>query len=357
MIKPRSADVVVAENAVYAYCGESGVEVSAVAAAVLEAESGRLIFARNANTPLPMASTTKIMTALCVLENVPTDKVFTVPKEATAVEGSSLYLQEGEVFTVEELLYGLMLESGNDAAVALAIATSGSEADFVELMNGKAEALGLKNTNFANPHGLTAEGHYTTAEELARICAYALATEGFERLCSTRTMVLEGEGHVTRYLNNHNKLLGSYGGLIGVKTGYTSAAGRCLVTAARRNGMTLIAVTLNDRNDWADHRRMLDYGFGAFKTEIACTEGESVAVAINGGKAASVLGVADETVRVCIPTDATIEKIYDIQTLTAPVKKGQIIGKIKIYSEGTLIKEVPLYAKNAVEKKRRWLFF
>ncbi len=357
LIKPSVTEDIAAEEAVYVYCGEGGVEVSAVAAAMLEAESGRLLFARNANTPLPMASTTKIMTAVCVLENAQLDKAFTVPKDATEVEGSSLYLRVGEVFTVEELLYGLMLESGNDAAIALAIATSGDVEGFVKLMNAKAEALGLKSTRFANPNGLPAEGHYTTAEELARLTAYALSVTGFEEICSTRSKVLESDGHITRYLNNHNKLLGGYAGMIGVKTGYTAAAGRCLVTAARRDGMTLVAVTLNDRNDWADHRRMLDYGFGAYRMETVCTEGESIAVPVAEGKSTSVFGVVKETVRICIPTDASVEKIYDIKTLTAPVKEGQLVGKIKIYSENTLIKEVPLCADRAVDKKRRWLFF
>lgn len=346
-----------AEEAVYVYCGEGGVEVNALAAAVLEAESGRLLFAHNADTPLPMASTTKIMTAVCVLENAELKTEFTVCKEATEIEGSSLYLRVGELFTVEELLYGLMLESGNDAAVALAIATAGDVESFVKLMNTKATEIGLKNTRFANPNGLPAEEHYTTAEELARLTAYALNVEGFEEICATRTKVLESDGHITRYLNNHNKLLGSYGGMIGVKTGYTAAAGRCLVTAARRNGMTLVAVTLNDRNDWTDHRRMLDYGFGAYKMETVCKEGESVGIAVKEGKTASVLGLVKETVRVCVPTDSDIEKIYDIKTLTAPVKAGQAVGKIKIYSENALIKEVPLYAQKAVGKKRKWLFF
>ncbi len=351
------AQELIAEDTVYVYAGEGGVEVYGESAALLEAESGRLLFARNAKSPLPMASTTKIMTAAIVLEQCDLTVEFTVPEEATGVEGSSLYLSAGEVFTVEELLYGLMLESGNDAAVALAIATAGDVDSFVRLMNQKAAELGLTDTCFSNPHGLTAEEHHTTAEELAKITAYALKVDGFEQICSTRTKVLEREGRLTRYLNNHNKLLNSYSGLIGVKTGYTSAAGRCLVTAARRNGMTLIAVTLNDRNDWDDHRRMLDYGFGAFKMETACIEGESAAVPVKNGKKASVLGVSGDTVRLCIPTDASIEKIYDIKTLSAPIKAGQVIGKIKIYSESALIKEVPLYAEKSVAKKKKWLFF
>lgn len=338
-------------EAVYVYAGEGGVEVSAVSAALLDADGGRLLFAHNADQSLPMASTTKIMTAVVVLENAVLDAEYRVTKEATNIEGSSLYLCEGEVFTVEELLYGLMLESGNDAAVALAIATAGDVESFVELMNRKCAELGLRHTHFANPNGLTAEGHYTTANELARITAYALTVPKFTEICSTQYICLESDGHITRYLRNHNRLLTSYEGMFGVKTGYTMAAGRCLVTAAERNGMRLIAVTLNDRNDWADHRKMLDYGFSAYKREIVCIMGETVRVKVNGGKSETVLGYIDKTVGYCIPTDGTVTRVFDVKEINAPVEKGDVIGKLKIYGDGALIGEVPVKAASAVEKK------
>ncbi len=356
LYKPSTAPAFKKET-LYVYAGEGGTDVSARSAALIEAEGGTLLFAHNAETPLPMASTTKIMTAAIVLEQMELSYAFTVPAEATGVEGSSMYLSAGEIFTVEELLYGLMLESGNDAAVALAIATAGSVEEFVKLMNRKAEELGLENTRFANPHGLTEEGHYTTAAELARITAYALKVEGFELISSTVSKVIEGEGHLTRYLSNHNRLLKSYSGMIGGKTGYTDAAGRCLVTAARRNGMTIVAVTLDDRDDWNDHRRMLDYGFYAYGMKTVCTKGESVAIPVTEGKQASVLGLVDETARICIPTDASFERVFDISPLTAPVKVGQRVGTLKIYSDGALVKEVPLYSAEEVEKKKKWLFF
>lgn len=341
-----------------AYAGEGGVPVSAVAAALVEAETGVLLFAHRGDVPLPMASTTKIMTAAIALEYGKPQASFTIPKEAVGVEGSSLYLTEGEVFTVEELLYGLMLESGNDAAVALAMAVAGDVDSFVKLMNLKAAELGLKNTHFANPHGLTAEGHYTTAEELARITAYALGIEGFEEICSTKSKCLESEGHITRYLSNHNKLLSSYSGMIGVKTGYTEAAGRCLVTAARRGDMTLVAVTLNDRDDWDDHRRMLDYGFSAYRMETICEAGQSVAVPVSGGKADGVIARCQKRVRLCLPTDAVCSVIYSTEAVTAPIKKGDTVAFLKAYADGELVKKIPMLAEESVaRKKKRWLFF
>lgn len=241
----------VANNGVY-------IQNSAQAALLLDATEGRILFSQNASARLPMASTTKIMTAIVTIENMPTDYVVTVAKEAVGVEGSSIYLYAGERITCLDLLYGLMLESGNDAAAALAIAVGGTEERFVMLMNEKAKELGLKDTHFSNPHGLSAENHYTSAADLARLTDYALQNELFAEIVSTKkTTACDG----TRYYVNHNRLLFSYEGMIGVKTGYTQASGRCLVTAARRYGRTLICVTLNDYCCSADHVRMLDSGF------------------------------------------------------------------------------------------------
>lgn len=242
-----------AKNGVY-------IQNSAQAALLLDATEGRILFSQNASARLPMASTTKIMTAIVAIENMPTDYVVTVAKEAVGIEGSSIYLYAGEQITCLDLLYGLMLESGNDAAVALAIAVGGTEERFIMLMNEKAKELGLKDTRFSNPHGLPAENHFTSAADLARLTDYALQNELFAEIVSTKKMTAcEG----TRYYVNHNRLLFSYEGMIGVKTGYTQASGRCLVTAARRYGRTLICVTLNDYYCSADHVRMLDSGFSS----------------------------------------------------------------------------------------------
>lgn len=333
------------------YVGTDGVALGAQAAALMEATTGTVILARNGDRPLPMASTTKIMTAALVLEGGELDRLFAIPKEAVGVEGSSLYLAEGEVFTIRELLYGLMLESGNDCAVALAIATSGNVDAFVESMNSKAIELGLSTTHFANPHGLSAPGHYTTATELAKITAYALRVPGFAEIASTVSIELVGEGHLPRYLCNHNKLLRAYDGMIGVKTGYTKAAGRCLVTAAARSGMTLIAVTLNDRQDWDDHKKMLDYGFSSFKTEKLCSAGDGIELTVKGGKGKKLFAVVEEERYICLPNDAVIDRLYTTPTLKAPIKKGDTVASLKIYANGVLVEEIPLYARKDIKKK------
>lgn len=246
-------------------------QVSAQSCALIDAKSGAVIFEKNGSAQLPMASTTKIMTAKIILDNMPLEKTVTVPKEAAFVEGSSIYLQPEEKITVETLLYGLLLESGNDAAHALAVSCSGSIEEFAALMNKTAQEIGLTHTSFANPHGLTADNHYTTATELAFITAEAMKNEKFKEIVSTKKLLAPSlDGKFTRLFLNHNKLLRLYDGAVGVKTGYTKAAGRCLVSAAEREGDLFIAVTLNDGNDWNDHKEMLDFAFENFDTvEIA----------------------------------------------------------------------------------------
>ena len=245
--------------------------VSARGAVLMEEESGDVVFGQNENARLPMASTTKIMTALVALEQLSLDAPVTVTPASVGVEGSSIYLVEGEILTVEQLLYALLLESANDAAVALAIAAADSVEGFAVLMNEKARALGLKDTHFVNPHGLDHEEHYTSAKELALITREALKNPVIRDICATKrkTIPLHGDEGV-RLLINHNKLLTSYEGCIGVKTGFTKKTGRCLVSAAERDGVTLIAVTLNAPDDWRDHTAMLDYGFGVYEAVTLC---------------------------------------------------------------------------------------
>lgn len=248
---------------------------SAHAACLIDAKSGAVLYSYNSDKRLPMASTTKIMTALTVLETLDPETEITVPKEACGVEGSSIYLYPQEKITVKNLLYGLMLESGNDAASALAYACCGSEEEFAKLMNGKAHGLGLIDTNFTNPHGLPDENHYTTAYELALIAAKALENDDFRTIASTASYSCKVEGkNASRFFSNHNRLLRTYNGCIGVKTGFTKTAGRCLVSAAERDGKRYVAVTLGDGNDWQDHTSLLDFAFENFGcAEIAPKDG------------------------------------------------------------------------------------
>ena len=229
-------------------------EVSATAAVLMDADMGQVLYEKNGDRQMLIASTTKIMTALVVLEHAVPDDVITVTPDHMA-EGSSMYLRAGETVRVEELLYGLLLCSGNDAALALT-ECAGGLTPFVALMNEKAAALGMAHTSFANPNGLDADGHYSTARDMAVLAAAAVENPTFRRICSSRSVTI-GQ----RTMENHNRLLRQMEGCIGLKTGYTRAAGRTLVSCTERNGCRLVAVTLQDGNDWADHAALYDYGF------------------------------------------------------------------------------------------------
>jgi len=247
--------------------------VSAQKAYVLDAVSGRVLYEKNADARSLIASTTKIMTALVVCEQCNVLDRMRIPKEAVGIEGSSMYLKEGEVLTLQELLYGLMLSSGNDAAVALAIYCGGTVEGFAEMMNDKARVLGLTGTHFENPNGLDSPGHYSTARDLAVLAAYAMENPIFYKTVSAKSVKI-GE----RYLTNHNKLLWRLEGADGVKTGFTKAAGRILVSSATRDDRRLIAVTINAPDDWNDHAALLEDGFSRFARRRVVTAGDKVGV-------------------------------------------------------------------------------
>jgi D-alanyl-D-alanine carboxypeptidase len=249
--------------------------ISAQSACLIEAESGKAIYSKNADKRMHMASTTKVMTAIVAIESgISLDTIFKTPVEAVGVEGSSVYLAENEKITFEALLYSLLLASANDAAVAIAIQVAGSVEAFVNLMNAKAQELGLSNTNFTNPHGLYDEEHYTTAHDLAHLMAYAMKNEIFATITGSQRKVFAREGEGVRVLINHNKLLKTYDGVIGGKTGFTKKSGRCLVTAVERDGVTLVAVTLNAPDDWNDHAKLFDRGFSLMEARILARIGE-----------------------------------------------------------------------------------
>lgn len=334
------------------------VSVSAVSAVVVDAFSGRVIFEKNANQKMSMASTTKIMTALCAIENSELDKVVKIHPSAVGVEGSSIYLKHGEHLTIRELVYGLMLSSGNDAAVAIAYAVSGSVEKFAELMNETARKIGVKNTSFKNPNGLDEENHYTTAYDLATITAYAVNNEEFKKIASTYEKTISYEGYsYNRHLRNHNKLLKMYKGCIGVKTGFTKKSGRCLVSAAERDGVTLVAVTLKAPDDWNDHMRMLDFGFQKTCSENILKKDEYL-------KTLSVKKGMSKTVKVVCAEDVNITKIdgmennvtlkYNIKrNITAPVSYRQKVGTVGIYLNGKHICNVDALCESVVKKDNR----
>ena len=334
--------------------------VSAQSAVLLEAASGNAIYEKDADRPLPMASTTKLMTALVALELSPPSQPIQIPSEAVGVEGSSIYLTEGESLTLEQLLYALLLESANDAAAAIAIALSGSIEAFAEQMNRKADELGLTDTHFTNPHGLDDEDHYTTARELALIARAALNNELLATICGTRKTTIPhvGEDGV-RLLVNHNKLLRLYEGCIGMKTGFTKHSGRTLVSAAERDGVTLIAVTLNAPDDWKDHTEMLDYGFSHYQARTLCEAGDLVySLPLVGGKEDYVLLGNNAKVSLTLPKAASkIRQILECRRFEyAGVEEGALLGYAVFFSDtdGDGIEErlakVPLYALYTVEK-------
>ncbi len=263
------------ECSVYNMGGKVFPENSAQSASVICADTGEFLYLKNADTPLPMASTTKIMTAITAIENIPQNSICKVPAEVCGTEGSSIYLTPGEEISVTDLLYGLLLESGNDAASALAWMYPEGSTEFIGLMNRKAKEMGLLQTNFENPHGLSAENHRTTARELALISYHAMKNPLFRQIVGTKTYTVKNkDGIPVKYFSNHNKLLRSYEGMTGIKTGYTLSSGRCLVTSAKRNGSEFIVVTLNDRNDFRDHTALLDYAFATYRTVSFAKKGE-----------------------------------------------------------------------------------
>ena len=316
-----------------------GLSVSARSAALLDLDSGSLLYEKNADERLGMASTTKIMTALVAAEEGKLDRVISIPKEAVGIEGSSIYLTEGESLTLRQLLYALLLSSANDAAVAIAIAVSGSVESFVELMNEKALSLGLKSTHFTNPHGLYDDDHYTTAYELALISAEALNDPVIREIASTyKRSIPKGEDKCGRVLVNHNKMLRLYDGAIGLKTGFTKKTGRCLVSAAERDGLTLIAVTLNAPDDWNDHCSMLDLGFKNYERVTVYEAGDfSYALPLTNGKENYVLLTNAESISFTLPKSrkkATV-KVYTLRHFEfAPIKEGATLGRLVCEAEG-----------------------
>ncbi len=335
--------------------------ISARSAVLIDARSGSVLYGKNENVRRGMASTTKIMTALVVLERMPLDTVVRVAPQACGIEGSSVYLSPGEEITVESLLYALMLQSANDAAEALAYAVSGSTEAFVRLMNERADSLGLVDTHFDNPHGLDGETHYTTAYELSLIAAAALENETFRRIVSTKKCTIPVRGNeATRLLVNHNRLLREYDDIIGVKTGYTRACGRTLVSAAERDGVRLICVTLDDGNDWADHRALLDYGFSLCEERVLAELGELVfSVPVCGGEKAEVIVRNAEAVSARLHRDETaLTTITELpRFLYGGAAAGQRIGAVRYFLGNTEIACAELIASdtvNAVQAEKNW---
>lgn len=322
--------------------------ISARSAVVLDAATGRVLFARNASEKSLIASTTKIMTALVVCEQCNVLDRVKIPKEAVGIEGSSIYLQTGEILTVQELLYGMMLHSGNDAATALAIYCGGTVEGFVQLMNDKAIALGLNSTHFENPHGLDGSQHYSTAEDLAKLAAYAMEHPIFSQVVSTKTI------HIgDRYLTNHNKLLWQLEGVDGVKTGYTKSAGRILVSSMCRNGRRLVAVTIAAPDDWNDHKILMNACYSDFKLQRLVREGQVLGtVEIAGGVESTVELIAAKSFVYPLTEGEKVEiKLPEPGFVYAPIVSDQDAGVASIYLENQRVGEVPIIYGETIEQQ------
>lgn len=325
--------------------------VDAKAAVLIDGASGRVLFSQNAGERLPMASTTKIMTAIIALENSLPGEIVTAGKNASGVEGSSIYLSEGEELSMEHLLYGLMLRSGNDAAVAIAEHIAGSTAAFADMMNNKAEELGA-NAHFVNPHGLPAEGHEASALGMALIMRSAMTIPDFRTITATTRKVIPWVGNeYSRVLQNKNKLLTTYEGATGGKTGYTKAAGRCLVFSAKRNNLELIGTVLGCPTWFETAETLLDYGFEHYQTKTALSGGQSAgSVRLLGGEQdfIAVNAGCDLSSAVAKGQPFTVHYQYT-ENLAAPIRKGDIVGTAYMKSGGETLASCPLLAAEDVD--------
>ncbi len=324
----------------------SAPSVSAESAVLFCANDDSFIFEKNADSRMPMASTTKIMTCITALESCELNDIVCICSDSVGVEGSSLYLNAGDRLTLCDLLYAVMLRSANDAASAVAYHVAGSIEAFADMMNEKAASLGLDNTHFTNPHGLHDETHYTTARDFAILTSYALKNADFRKIVSTTdyTVVLN-EGSCKKPIVNHNKLLRIYEGANGVKTGFTKSSGRCLVSSAERDGVLLVAVTLNAPSDWNDHISMLDYGFSQYTRTTVYETGQL-------SRTFQIVGCESVEAANAEPFSAVIRKGSEIsvkieakQLMFAPVSKGETIATATVYADGKELGKINLNAK------------
>ena len=317
--------------------------ISAEAMILVHPASGSVLASKNAEEPRLIASTTKLMTALTAVETLPLDAEVEILDEWTRAEGSSMYLRPGERRPVRELLEGLLIASGNDAALALS-AGSGEPDRFLERMNEKAAELGLSHTHFENPHGLDAKGHYSCAADLARIMAAALKNETLRTIMGERSVRIRGVSY-----ENHNKLLRSCPGVFAGKTGYTMAAGRCLVSACERDGMELICVTLSDPHDWRDHASLYDWAFGRYR-EVSVRAGERAGeTAVIGERIEPGPVTAGESLSLCVPKETEVRTELVLPPFAfAPVAVGEGAGVLNVILDGEKAASVPLVWERTV---------
>ena len=325
--------------------------ISAQAYVLMEADTGKVLLSKNGDEKRPIASTTKIMTTLLCLESGGLDDWFVVDPEAIRVEGSSMGLQEGDVVTKRMLCYGMLLPSGNDAANATAVRLAGSIPEFAKLMNARAARIGMTHTCFVTPSGLDAEGHGTSARDMGLLARTAMQNPDFRAICSqSRAEVCFGNPPYNRWLKNTNKLLTMYEGVVGVKTGFTDEAGRCLVSFCERDGASLLCVTLHAKDDWNDHMKLYDYGF-AHVVSQPVEPPDALSVSVVGGTADTVALRTRDPLSVGTDNGDLRQLTVQVQVepfLYAPVPENARVGNLAYYYEGRHVADVPLYTVDAV---------
>ncbi|MEE0898580.1 MAG: D-alanyl-D-alanine carboxypeptidase family protein [Acutalibacteraceae bacterium] len=327
------------------------ISTSAKASILINADTGEVIYSQNQNEKLPMASTTKIMTALLLCEEGNMEKGITVTPQMVKVEGTSMGLLGGDKVTYKALLYGMLLASGNDAANVTAYALGGTIDGFVNMMNQRAKELGLNNTHFETPSGLDGDEHYTTAEDLANLARVCMDNPLFKEAASTKAITLEyGNPPYRRTLTNHNKLLKIFEGAVGVKTGFTKKAGRCLVSCAEREGKRVIAVTLKDPNDWEDHINLLNYGLEKVKTTVITPEKTDFSISVISSQNQSVEVKIEEYTVSSLDTSGFSCEVNLPTFLYAPVKEGEVIGSVVYYKDNTEIDRQDIKSPQSIEK-------
>lgn len=329
--------------------------ISAKSYILMEATTGTVVDAKNENNKMPIASTTKIMTALLALEQENLNKVFTVDSNAIKVEGTSMGLREGDKVSLWALANGMLLSSGNDAANSVAVKLAGSKDKFSNMMNERAMEIGMKNSHFVTPSGLDDKEHYSTAYDMALLARTAIQNQDFLSICSSKKAKVEfGNPPSIRYLKNHNSLLKQYDGCIGIKTGFTKKAGRCLVSAATRDDVTLICVTLKASNDWNDHKTLLDYGFSKIKPiEINSSYEKIFLNVVGSNKSNNKVSVMplDKTFA-CVNSDTKLtEQVYIDKFYYAPIKIGDYVGRIEHVYNGVTVATTELVAAQNAQIK------
>ncbi|HHV71486.1 MAG TPA: D-alanyl-D-alanine carboxypeptidase [Clostridia bacterium] len=333
-------------------------EIVGEAGILIQADTGRILLAKNEHKKMYPASTTKIWTAINALERGNLTDIVTVGKNATLVDGSKVYLNEGEQYTLEELLYALMLESANDAAVAIAEHIAGSVEEFAKLSNQKAAEIGCQETHFTNPNGLPDPEHYTSAYDMALMARYAMQNEDFRKIVSTKSKIISYpvKEDENRPLHNGNRLLREYPGADGIKTGYTVAAGQCLVGSATRDGQRLIAVVFKSqgKNIWTDVTGLLDYGFANFQMESVMSKDKPIAeLPVKFGDSVQAIAENDFSYPLLKDGSEQIETVvkWNNPELKAPLEKGEPIGKLIFTLKGEEIGSVNIVAQNDVERR------